>query len=73
MFFMKERVARDGRRFGLIYMTTDGSFEGRIYTHREDCKPGKVTECCTHNYEVCAITQTLPRTLILVDEELGLL
>lgn len=73
VFLIKERVAPGGRRFALIYMTFDGSFEGRIYTHGEDCKSGELAKCCTENYEICAITETLPRTQVLVDEELGLL
>jgi len=57
----------------LIYMTPDGSFEGRIYSHGAECRSAGSVKCCTKEYAVCATTETLPRTQALVDEELGLL
>ncbi len=73
VFFMKESLAPDRRRFAQIWMNFDGSFEGRVHTHRETCKPNGRSNCCLDQYEVCGVTETLPRIETLVDEELGLL
>jgi hypothetical protein len=70
---MKESIAPDRRRFAQIWMTFDGSFEGRIYTHHETCQPNGQTKCCTDQYEVCGVTETLLRIEMLVNEELDLL
>ena len=73
LFLMKESIAPDRRRFAQIWMTFDGSFEGRIYRHREACQPNGRSTCCIDQYEVCGVTETLPRIEMLVDEELDLL
>lgn len=72
MFFMKESVALDRRRFAQIWMNFDGSLEGRIYTHSETCKPNGQSKCCIEQYEVCGVTETLRTMESLIDEELGL-
>jgi hypothetical protein len=57
MFLVEER--RNGSRRAKIYMRPDGLFEGRIY-------PQEVDE----EFEVCGVTETLPRVETLVEEEL---
>ena len=61
--FLVEQKEIGGRR-AEIYMREDGLFEGRIY--RQEAKPGEGT------FEVCGVTETLPRVETIVDEELGL-
>ncbi|MGH9968840.1 MAG: hypothetical protein ACREBG_13640 [Pyrinomonadaceae bacterium] len=57
MFLVEER--RNGDRRAEIYMRPDGLFEGRIYRQEVDLE-----------FEVCGVTETLPRVETLVDEEL---
>lgn len=59
MFFVEER--RNGECRAEIYMRDDGLFEGRIYR-----------QAPTDEFEVCGVTETLPRVEMIVDEELGL-
>jgi hypothetical protein len=62
MFLVEEK--RNGQRRAEIYMREDGLFEGRIYA----ASPDRTDE----KFEVCGVTETLPRVETLVDEELGL-
>ena len=69
MFLVEER--RNGQRRAEIYMRPNGLFEGRIY------RPAPEPDCghyprVDEEFEVCGITETLPRVEALVDEELGL-
>lgn len=69
MFLVEEK--RNGQRRAEIYMRPDGLFEGRIY------RPAPELDCGQHQrvgdeFEVCGVTETLPRVETLVDEELGL-
>ena len=57
MLLVEER--RNGDRRARIYMRADGLFEGRIYRQEVDVE-----------FEVCGVTETLPRVETLVDEEL---
>lgn len=57
MFLVEEK--RNGDRRAEIYMRPDGLFEGRIYRQEVDVE-----------FEVCGVTETLPRVETLVDEEL---
>jgi hypothetical protein len=67
MFLVEKKVSENGRRRAEIYMRPDGLFEGRIY--RETDGKAQRREC---EFEVCGVTETLPRVETLVDEELGL-
>jgi hypothetical protein len=67
MFLVEEK--RNGQRRAEIYMRDDGLFEGRIYREPEPPVAGSVG---ADAFEVCGITETLPRVETLVDEELGL-
>jgi len=65
MFLVEEK--RNGQRRAEIYMRTDGLFEGHIYS------PAPEPDCglrVDDEFEVCGITETLPRIETLVDEEL---
>ncbi len=66
MFFVEEK--RNGQRRAEIYMRPDGLFEGRIY---QEPDPGNNSNR-VGQFEVCGVTETLPRVESLVDEELGL-
>lgn len=57
MFLVEE--SRNGDRRAKIYMRPDGLFEGRIYRQEVDVE-----------FEVCGVTETLPRVKTLVEEEL---
>lgn len=59
MLLVEER--RNGDRRAKIFMRSDGLFEGRIYRQEVDVE-----------FEVCGVTETLPRVETLVDEELDL-
>ena len=67
MFLVEEK--RNGRRRAEIYMRPDGLFEGRIY-RQESKAAGQADPDC--GFDVCGVTETLPRVETLVDEELGL-
>ena len=67
MFLVEEK--QNGQRRAGIYMRPDGLFEGRIY------RPAPEPDCglqVDDEFEVCGVTETLPRIVTLVDEELGL-
>ena len=62
MFLVEEKKSSNAQCSAEIYMRDDGLFEGRIY--RSDGANG--------DFEVCGLTETLPRLEAIVDEELGL-
>lgn len=68
MFLVEER--RNGQRRAEIYMRPDGLFEGRIY--RPIPETAGETNREKADFEICGVTETLPRVESLVDEELGL-
>jgi hypothetical protein len=68
MFLVEER--RNGQRRAEIYMRPDGLFEGRIY--RQTTESADETMRAKAEFEICGVTETLPRVETLVDEELGL-
>jgi hypothetical protein len=70
MFLVERKVSQNGQSRAEIYMRPDGLFEGRIY--RETEAKGEVSKRAEGEFEVCGITETLPRVETLVDEELGL-
>ena len=63
MFLVEEKSSASGRSAS-IYMRDDGLFEGRIY------KTAATT--CNGEFDVCGVTETLPRLEAIVDEELDL-
>jgi len=65
MFLVEEKKSLSARCSAEIYMRDDGLFEGRI--HRMGS--GKQAD---GDFEVCGVTETLPRIEAIVDEELGL-
>ena len=71
MFLVEKKMSPNGQRCAEIYMRPDGLFEGRIYSltsTTSNPQPGKgETE-----FEVCGVTETLPRAQTIVYEELGL-
>jgi hypothetical protein len=67
MFFVEERKSLNARCFAEIYMREDGLFEGRIFRSRSSKQAGDANG----DYEVCGVTETLPRIETIVDEELG--
>jgi hypothetical protein len=71
MFLVEKKMAPNGQRRAEIYMRPDGLFEGRIY-HLESAtgspQPGRREAA----FEVCGVTETLPRAQTIVYEELGL-
>ena len=68
MFLVEKKVSHNGQRRAEIYMRPDGLFEGRIY--RDD--PGVKAQRLEAEFEVCGVTETLPRVETIVNEELGL-
>ncbi len=66
MFLVEEK--RNGQRRAEIYMRPDGLIVGRIY---QEPNPSNQTNQLGQ-FEVCGVTETLPRVEALVDEELGL-
>ena len=68
MFLVEER--RNGQRRAEIFMRPDGLFEGRIYREASETASGTIR--AKAEFEICGVTETLPRVEALVDEELGL-
>ena len=68
MFLVEER--RNGQRRAEIFMRPDGLFEGRIY--RQTAETASDGSRAKADFEICGVTETLPRVEALVDEELGL-
>ncbi|HEY7783536.1 MAG TPA: hypothetical protein VIB00_02345 [Pyrinomonadaceae bacterium] len=69
MFLVEEK--RNGPRRAEIYMREDGLFEGRIYRGSGEATGARAASA-TEDFEICGVTETLPRVETLVDEELGL-
>ena len=65
MFLMEEKTSPNGQRCAEIYMRVDGLFEGRIYHSNQKDNPDM-------GFEVCGVTETLPRLEAIVEEELEL-
>jgi hypothetical protein len=65
MFLVEEK--QNGGRRAEIYMRPDGLFEGRIYR-----QPYRDAHSHDPEFEICAVTETLPRVETIIDEELGL-
>jgi hypothetical protein len=65
MFLVEEKKSLNAQWSAEIYMRDDGLFEGRIYRSEK----GKQVD---GDFEVCGLTETLPRIEAIVDEELGL-
>ena len=70
MFLLEEKKSPSGRGSAEIYMRDDGLFEGRIY--RPKLEAGRQAHYSNVGFEVCGVTETLPRLEAIVDEELGL-
>jgi hypothetical protein len=71
MFLIEKKVSPNGQRCAEIYMRPDGLFEGRIYSPKPAtgiAQPGRREA----EFEVCGVTETLPRAQTIVYEELGL-
>lgn len=71
MFLVEEKMSPDGQRRAEIYMRPDGLFEGRIYSLESATgspQPGRPEA----EFEVCGVTETLPRAQMIVYEDLGL-
>jgi hypothetical protein len=62
MFLVEEKTSADSERSAAIYMRPDGLFEGRIFC------PATGSD----DFEICGVTETLPRIETIVDEALGL-
>jgi hypothetical protein len=73
MFLVEEKASADGQSRAAIYMRADGLFEGRIQRKRDDAVSNHlIFSGWSDDYEVCAVTETLPRAKTIVYEELGL-
>jgi hypothetical protein len=71
MFLIEKKVSPNGQRWAEIYMRPDGLFEGRI--HRVESPTGGLQPGRREaEFEVCGVTETLPRAQTIVYEELGL-
>jgi hypothetical protein len=73
MVLIEEKVSPGGQCLAAIYMRDDGLFEGHLHRRRDPSENNRsVTTGWSDDYEVCALTETLPRAKTIVDEELGL-
>ncbi|HKE60181.1 MAG TPA: hypothetical protein VKB46_25895 [Pyrinomonadaceae bacterium] len=73
MRLIEEKISRGGQRLGAIYMRDDGLFEGHLHSRRDLSEDhGSMVTRWSDDYEVCALTETLPRAEMIVDEELDL-
>jgi hypothetical protein len=77
MLLIEERKAADRESLGQIHMLEDGMFEGRIYRTEPFADPDgqqsgrQASGAAVPNYEVCALTETLPRAQTILYGELG--
>jgi hypothetical protein len=71
MFLVEEKMSPDGERCAKIYMRPDGLFEGRIYTLQSAAGSPPLGQSDAE-FEVCGVTETLPRAQSIVYEDLGL-
>ncbi len=73
MYLIERVTAPSNQRLAMIYMRSDGLFEGRIY---HQARPAGLvdgsSDQLSESFEVCALTETLPRARTIVYEELGL-
>ena len=70
MFLIEKKMSPNGQRCAEIYMRPDGLFEGRIYSL--ESATGGPQPMQRKEFEVCGVTETLPRAQTIVSEELGL-
>jgi len=70
MFLIEKAVSAAQERLAMIYMRSDGLFEGHI--HRKGDSAGTPVNTWSNDYEVCALTETLSAAKTIVYEELGL-
>ena len=68
MFLVEEKKSVNAECSAEIYMRDDGLFEGRIYRSRSS----QQADGAKGDFEICGLTETLPRIEAIVDEELGL-
>ena len=71
MFLVERKISPNGQRRAEIYMRPDGLFEGRIYS-LESASGSPQPSRREAVFEVCGVTETLPRAQTIVNEELGL-
>jgi hypothetical protein len=71
VFLVEEKTSPNGQCSAAIYMRPDGLFEGRIYRTGIEVA-GRPAKSLGAGFEVCGVTETLPRLETIVDEELGL-
>lgn len=71
MFLVEKKMSPNGQRRAEIYMRPDGLFEGRIYSLGSANGTSQRSQR-DPEFEVCGVTETLPRAQTIVYEELGL-
>ena len=71
MLLVEEKVSPNGQSRAEIYMRSDGLFEGRIYRLKSQIESRGPMRSGS-DFEVCGVTETLPRAQTIVYEELGL-
>jgi hypothetical protein len=71
MFLVEKKMSPNGQRRAEIYMRPDGLFEGRIYCLGSATASPQLGRR-EAEFEVCGVTETLPRAQTIVYEELGL-
>ena len=71
MFLIEKAVSAGQERLAMIYMRSDGLFEGHIH-RRGDSAATPVLDTWSSDYEVCALCETLSAAKTIVYEELGL-
>ena len=72
MFKIEELSSREGECRAVIFMRLDGSFEGRIYRQQLCGKTLALQSKEEEGFHVCALTETLARARMIVNEELSL-
>lgn len=70
MFLIEKAVSAGQERLAMIYMRSDGLFEGHIH-RKSDSAGTPVLNTWSNDYEVCALTETLSAAKTIVYEELG--
>ena len=71
MLLVEKKSSPNGQSRAEIYIRTDGLFEGRIYRLKSQVE-SQSSGRPSADFEVCAVTETLPRAQTIVYEELGL-
>ncbi len=70
---IEEFVGPNGKGHGMILMREDGAFEGLVLrTERAVQQEHASWEHRIEDYEVCAVSETLPPVEEMISEELGL-